>query len=371
MTTGRNLVVCLDGTSNEPETGATNVARMYDVVEKSDDQLVYYDPGVGTMGSRAAVTQIGLAVSRVAGLAAGYGIRENIEEAYTWLSRTYQHGDQIYVFGFSRGAYTARALTGMLRTVGLLRRGTENLVPYAIKLYAQTGPRTAGTSADDATKEAERKFWRLREEFKRQFGHPDFPAAFDENRQPQEQVHFLGVWDTVKSVGWLNLKARIEMARWPFTANVTNIGIARHALAIDERRRPFKEYRFRQDLVDRDDDRFQEMWFAGEHSDVGGQFPDDHQLSDIAFAWLVKEASTAGITIDEGRYHYLLGEDIADELPADRALGRIHTNSWAWMLAGGWRSRPIRPTDSIHSSVLHRIEMTKDSAKPYRPRLPR
>ena len=74
MTDSRNLVVCLDGTNNEPESGATNVARMYDVAEKNDGQLVYYDPGVGTMGSRAAVTQVGLAFSRLAGLAAGYGI---------------------------------------------------------------------------------------------------------------------------------------------------------------------------------------------------------------------------------------------------------------------------------------------------------
>ena len=106
----RRLVVCLDGTNNEPEHGATNVARIYEIATKSDNQLVYYDPGVGTMGARATVTQLGQALTRVAGLVAGYGIRDNIEEAYTWLSRQYQKGDQIYVFGFSRGAYTARAL---------------------------------------------------------------------------------------------------------------------------------------------------------------------------------------------------------------------------------------------------------------------
>jgi uncharacterized protein (DUF2235 family) len=370
MTDSRNLVVCLDGTNNEPESGTTNVARMYDVAEKNDGQLVYYDPGVGTMGSRAAITQVGLAFSRLAGLAAGYGIRDNIEEAYTWLSRTYQQGDQIYVFGFSRGAYTARALTGMLRTVGLLRRGTENLVPYAMKLYAQSGPRRS-QNPDDTTKDAERKFWKMRAEFKRQFGHPDFPDAFDENRQPQEQVHFLGVWDTVKSVGWLNLKARFEMARWPFTANVVNVGTARHAMAIDENRRPYKEYRFRKDLVDRPDDRYQEMWFAGVHSDVGGQFPDDHKLSDIAYSWMVKEARASGLAVNEDRYEYLLGEGIEKELPPEHALGRIHTNPKVWVLAGGWHNRQIRPTDPVHPSVLHRIAATANDAKPYRPDLNR
>jgi uncharacterized protein (DUF2235 family) len=372
MANTRKLVVCLDGTNNEPETGTTNVARIYDVAAKTDQQLVYYDPGVGTMGSRAAVTPVGLEASRFAGLIAGAGIRENIEEAYTWLSRNYQLGDQIYVFGFSRGAYTARALTGMLRTVGLLRRGTENLVPYAMKLYAKSGPRKAGSkNPDPATKEAEAKFWGLRSEFKRQFGHPDFPDAFDVQGQPQEQVRFLGVWDTVKSVGWLNLKARIEIASWPFTANVVNIGTARHAMAIDERRKPYGINRFRRELVDRPDDRYQEMWFAGVHSDVGGQFP-DHKLSDIAFAWMANEAKGADLHINEERYLELLGVNLGQELPVDYALGQIHTNEKVWWLAGfGWKERKIRAIDPVHPSVLRRIEMTKKCRDPYRPKLNR
>src|SRR5262249_402963 len=134
----RNLVVCLDGTSNEPETGFTNVARMFDVAEKGPAQLVYYDPGVGTMGAPGAITPWGKALTRVAGMGAGYGIRDNIEQAYTWLAHQYRSGDRIFVFGFSRGAYTARALTGILRTVGLLHADADNLVPYAIKLYAKS-----------------------------------------------------------------------------------------------------------------------------------------------------------------------------------------------------------------------------------------
>jgi uncharacterized protein (DUF2235 family) len=112
----RNLVVCLDGTSNEPETGATNVARIYDLSIKDADQLVYYDPGVGTMGARSATTPVGQALTRAAGLVVGYGVRDNIAEAYTWLMNHYRAGDRVMVFGFSRGAYTALALTGMLRT---------------------------------------------------------------------------------------------------------------------------------------------------------------------------------------------------------------------------------------------------------------
>ena len=160
------------------------------------------------MGARGAVTATGKKVTRVAGLVVGFGVKDNIEEAYTWLSANYERGDRIFVFGFSRGAYTARALTGMLRTVGLLRPGADNLTPYALKLYAQHGP-------ENPTPEQETEFFRPRRLFNERFGNPDFPNPFNPH---VHQVKFLGVWDTVKTIGWLNLKAQFEQARWPFDA---------------------------------------------------------------------------------------------------------------------------------------------------------
>lgn len=197
--THRNLVLCLDGTANEPESGSTNVARLFDLAVKDDSQLTYYDPGVGTMGARGAVTRLGKTATRWAGLIGGHGVKENLEEAYTFLMQNYRRGDRIFVIGFSRGAYTGRALTGMLRTVGLLRPGTENLVPYAVKLYAASGPK---------------------------------------------------------------------------------------------------------------------------------------------------------------------------DMTEDRALGVIHPNEKAWWLLGGWRTRPVRPTDSVHPSVRYRIEHTAGGDNPYGPALP-
>jgi uncharacterized protein (DUF2235 family) len=362
----RNLVVCLDGTTNEPETGFTNVARMFDVAEKSARQLTYYDPGVGTIGAQAAITPWGKALTRAAGMVAGYGIRDNIEEAYTWLAHQYRVGDRIFVFGFSRGAYTARALTGMLRTVGLLHPDADNMVPYAVKLYAKSGKMPdPGKKPDAKAKQAEKAFWKLRRDFRERFGNSDFPNAFDTQHK---QVQFLGVWDTVKFVGWLNLKARIEVARWPFTANLDNVATARHALAIDERRRPFAEYRFRADAVKKSAGRFQELWFAGVHGDVGGQNRDDDKLPDIAFSWMVKQAVAEGFAVDAKRYRRLVGVDICEELPAERALGLIRPNSRWWLLAGGRPRRRIRPHDVLHPSVLYRVGATNEADKPYRPK---
>ena len=151
----RNLVICLDGTRNELEMRSTNVVRVYDIAVKDGRQLAYYDPGVGTMGARAAVTRTGKRLTQVAGLAAGYGVKENVAEAYRFLMDNYQAGDQIYVFGFSRGAYTARVLAGLLRTVGLLRPHAGNLIPYALKLYTKTGKK-------NHTKEQDTRYWALR-----------------------------------------------------------------------------------------------------------------------------------------------------------------------------------------------------------------
>ena len=356
---GRNLVLCMDGTSNEPETDTTNVARVFEAATKDDTQLVYYDPGVGTMGARGAVTPLGRRATRAAGLVAGFGVKDNIEEAYSWLMERWQPGDQIHLFGFSRGAYTARALAGMLRTVGLLRPGAENLVPYALKLYANSGK-------DDPTDDEEKEFWRVRSGFTTKFGDPRFPSPFDKN---QKQVHFLGVWDTVKSVGWLNWKARFEQARWPFTAKLPNVEIARHALAIDERRRPFPAYRFDPDVVEASDGKFVEMWFAGVHSDVGGQYA-DHRLSDLAFLWMVDEARKAGLQVDENAVHRLVDVRWNQPLPDELYQGKLHQNPKKWVLAGGWRSRHVLPGDDVHPSVQQRIDFTAGTRAPYRPRLP-
>lgn len=354
---GRNLLVCLDGTRNEPETGATNVVRLYAMAVKDETQRAYYDPGVGTMGARGATTQLGKALTRVSGLVMGHGIQDNIEEAYHWLMESYQPGDRIFVVGFSRGAYTALALTGMLRTVGLLSRGADNLIPYAMKLYAQSGK-------EHPTEAEEKEFWQVREDFNQKFGNPEFPSRF------APQVDFLGVWDTVKSVGWFNVRARFQQARWPFTRIVSNVSCGRLALALDENRRPYGEYRFDADAVAEKPGRLQEMWFAGVHSDVGGQFPDDHKLSDIALGWMADEAMAAGLRIDPDAYENLVGVPPGMQLPPANALGKIHHNSSLWALAGfGWHRRTVRPGDRLHPSVLQRVEATAGGASPYRPDL--
>jgi len=130
----KNIVICCDGTGNEFGAQNSNVVKLYKTLVCNDAQIAYYHPGVGTMGARNALTRIGKWWTQVIGLAFGYGISDNVADAYQFLMREFEPGDELYMFGFSRGAYTARALCGMLHIVGLLTKGNEALIPYAIRM---------------------------------------------------------------------------------------------------------------------------------------------------------------------------------------------------------------------------------------------
>jgi uncharacterized protein (DUF2235 family) len=131
----KNLVVCCDGTGNEFGDTNSNVVKLYSVLEEPPQQATYYHPGLGTMGSRLALTRLVRWWTKVIGLAFGYGLMDNIADAYIFLMREFEPGDRVFIFGFSRGAYTARALAAFLHMFGLIRRGNEGLVPYALRRF--------------------------------------------------------------------------------------------------------------------------------------------------------------------------------------------------------------------------------------------
>jgi uncharacterized protein (DUF2235 family) len=349
----KNIVICLDGTAAEPESGQTNVARTFDMLVKDPDrQATYYDPGVGTMGARSATTRMGKLLTRIGGLAFGHGIQDNVAEAYAFLMQVYEPGDLIYLFGFSRGAYTARALAGLLRTVGLLEPGATNLVPYALKLFT-------GAPRPGASQKKRDKFWADVQSWNNTFGNPGFERF-------AKPVHFLGAWDTVKFVGWFNILGQFRQAKWPFTWNVKGVAHGRHAVSIDERRRYYAEYRFDDtELADPSRD-LRELWFAGGHSDVGGGF-ESHELADLALMWMVDEAVSLGLLVRPPKYRKHLNSGQGQPLPPGHATGPMHLAGIAWFLLGaGWRNRKIPTGSHVHRSVQTRAG---DPQLHYRPRL--
>jgi len=204
----KNIVVCCDGTGNEFGAQNSNVIKLYKMLVCNESQIAYYHPGVGTMGSRSALTGIGKWWTKVIGLAFGYGISDNVADAYEFLMRMFEPGDDVYVFGFSRGAYTARCLCGMLHALGLLTQGNEGLIPYAIRMIKKQ-PIDFHVAAD-------------------------FKKTFSRECKP----HFVGVWDTVSSVGWV-----YNAVRFPFTTVARNpdLAVIRHAVSIDKRRAFFRQ----------------------------------------------------------------------------------------------------------------------------------
>ena len=329
---GKNIVVCLDGTNNQLQAANnTNVVRLFDLLklDEPDQQVAYYDPGVGTFSSPAAWSPPARIASRYAGLAFGAGLRENLGQAYSYLMSTYEPGDQIFVFGFSRGAYNARALTGMLDLFGAFRAGSENMVPYAVNAYARQ-------QSDPAFFEGLRMY----------------AETHDINRFGHTPVHFVGLWDTVKSAGTLT-----RQLHWPFTLQLPHAHTIRHAVAIDEIRRPYAHYPLNPPNpnhlnVDLEQD-LREVWFSGVHSDVGGVFATGTRLSDIPLKWIADEAVKAGLLVRPIRYAQMSALDGVDP------TGPWHKMSWVWQLLGPGR-RTLPAAAQIHASVRERVEKDPD-----------
>jgi uncharacterized protein (DUF2235 family) len=277
----RNLVLCCDGTNNEFGPRNTNVVRLIQALDRDPIvQRLYYDPGLGTLPEPGTWTSLSKMVSKLYGLAFGAGLAWKVGEAYTYLMNSWEPGDRVFLFGFSRGAYTARVLAGLLHQVGLLPRGNQNLVPYVIRLFKGTR-----TGKEDS------RYWKLCGEFRRTFSR-QVPGSKDERRF---QVHFLGLWDTVSSVGWA-----WDPTSYPFTRHNPSVDVIRHAVSVDERRAFF-----RQNLMEPDGEQdFQEVWFPGVHCDVGGGYPDtieEGRLWRLPFEWVIIEAKKAGLLVNPER----------------------------------------------------------------------
>src|SRR5262249_6629471 len=256
----KNLVICCDGTGEEFGDNNSNVVKIYSVLENSDRQFTYYHPGLGTMASALARGRLGRLWSKLKGLAFGAGLMDNLSDAYIFLMNQYEDGDTVFLFGFSRGAYTVRALAAFLHMFGLIRKGNQSLVPYAIRRF-QTRVRTKHSVEIDQ----------------------GFKNTFSRECRP----HFLGVWDTVSSVGWI-----YDPLHLPFTRQNPDVQICRHAVSIDERRCQFRHNLW----VTSPGQDSKQLWFAGTHCDVGGGLAShDSGLSDIALRWMLDEAIKSGL----------------------------------------------------------------------------
>ena len=302
----KNIIICCDGTGNEYGNKNTNVVKLFDIIEKvSEKQIAYYDPGVGTLSAPGVFTKPMKFISKLSGLAFGFGITRNIEDAYEYLMDKYEEGDYVYLFGFSRGAFTVRALAGMLHKCGLLEKGSNNLIPYATRMY--------------------------------RYGSIDIADGFKRTFSRECKPHFVGVWDTVKSIGLFIPR------RFPNALLNTDVNVGIQALSIDEKRSKFRPNLW--EVVEDVNQYIRQVWFAGVHSDVGGSYKESG-LSDVALKWLIDEALKHGLIINEGKYSQIKPN------PEDK----LHNSLLPFWWILGWKRRKIVNDSLIHHSVYERIE---------------
>ena len=325
----KRIVICADGTWNRPEEDLekdfpTNVLRLARAIKPfASDQLpqqVFYDWGVGSYHDK------------VVGGATGKGLHKNIVDNYRYIVQNYAPRDDIYLFGFSRGAYTVRCLCGLINNCGIIKRPDARLIQAAFEHYKKPGAAYAPEGSRSIR-------------FRQAHSHPS------------REVKFVGVWDTVGAMGipFSFLGLFDDKDEFYDTKIGPNVRIARHAMAIDELRADFEPtVWFPRENLD-----LKQVWFAGAHSDVGGSYPPDPGgwlLSDFALEWMMGEAKKAGLTLEP----FLKGR------LKPKATATLHVSRRSYYRI---KKKVFRPIDHGKDKVLiHRsVKERWDRDKSYRP----
>ncbi len=347
----RNLVVCCDGTGNvfDVSPRASNVVKLASVLINNDQQMVYYDPGVGTPDGLGDKIDQGFSarLQKLVGLGLGDGVNRNIVQAYQFLVDHYQGPqDRIWLFGFSRGAFTARAVSGLIELFGILRPNMHNLMGTVLRLYYMR---------DLADRKA------AIEKFRRMFALPP--------RTSTPLIHFIGVWDTVESVGLGGVLGKSITSSPSLKPSVAH---ARHAVALDELRNAYTPRLYTPSYL-HGAQTLKQVWFAGAHADVGGGYGHDGPgikslLSNTPLNWMLGEAHTLGLQLQAPLI------DVQNFFPEDPVLSPLHNeareNPWWYLTGVGPRNGSIERfglADNepllIHRSVYERMQNRAD----YRP----
>lgn len=317
----KRIIICSDGTWNKPEEDLTkdfptNVLKFSRAIKPVDDkgvaQTVFYDWGIGSYHDK------------IGGGGFGAGLDKNIMDGYRYIVHNYDVGDEIFLFGFSRGAYTVRCLAGLINNCSILKKEHENKITEAYTLY-----KNPEVKPDDETSQA----------FRAKYSHAQ-----------KTPVHFVGVWDTVGALGLPKSVFGFIKDKHLFYDNKIGsiIKTARHALSIDEKRKDFEPTIWEQDWEKKVD--LKQVWFAGVHSDVGGSYPPDkngHVLSDIPMMWMKKEAEKQNLQFQPHIENVVLNPT-AKQNKEESLLYKML----------GLSARKIVPGTYIHQSVKTRFETT-------------
>jgi uncharacterized protein (DUF2235 family) len=326
----KRIVICADGTWNKPEknlkkdipSNVLKIARaIQPIAEDQTPQQVFYDWGVGSY------------YDPIIGGATGKGVHKNIMDDYRYIVQNYSPGDELYLFGFSRGAYTVRCLCGLIYNCGIVKRADAAHIQAAFNHYKKPGSAYAPEGANSIA-------------FRERYSHPS------------REVRFVGVWDTVGALGIpISFLGLFDDEDEFYDSKLgKNVRIARHALAIDEHRSDFEPTIW----TPRENMDIQQVWFCGSHSDVGGGAykPDKNgSLSDIPLLWMAQQAQIAGLSLERH-----LEENIKI-----KATATLHNSRRHFYRIKEKYNRPIRHGKG--KTLIHRsVKARWDAQANYRPK---
>lgn len=327
----KNIVIFSDGTGQEGGEGAdTNIYKLFNMIEdRTSQQISFYDRGLGT-GWRKITGNVG-----------GAGISKNILECYTFIFENFEAGDQIYLFGFSRGAATVRSLSSFIHYFGIMPKSRPELIKKAYKIY------------------------KFKDEFRRKTKAKKFVST---HHTMWTRIKFLGCYDTVAALGLPNSKPISKLINkipgfqhkfhnFKLSESVEN---AYQALAIDEERKTFHPILWDADVLDYQ--AIKQVWFCGMHTDVGGGY-DEQELSDIPFDWMKNMAVGHGLIIWP-RNSVSIHGDVNGQMHNSRG------NGWTKYYRKKQRFWDSNRTDRpiVHKSVLLRNKnVNNNDNPPYKP----
>jgi uncharacterized protein (DUF2235 family) len=314
----KKIIFCCDGTWDSPQND-TNVYTLYNAITTPLTQVKHYDSGVGTDGTP---------LEQIAGGAFGDGLFQKIKDGYTYIFQEYEQGDDIFIFGFSRGAYTARSLAGMIAVCGIPTANFDNnMVNAAFNAY------------------------------RNHKSDPSLLVTFNAQYAPFDaKIKMVGVWDTVGALGIPAIFGQVDPVKYGFldTSLHPDVLNAYQALAIDERRQEFPPTLWIPPVPPVAGQVLEQVWFSGVHCDVGGGYPETG-LSDITLGWMMSKAVNLGLEVDPNAWAHF------SSLDATYPLDLIH-ESWnmLWLFP---RLRTIATDSTLGNSVVIRCEYDT----PYQP----
>lgn len=350
----KNIVILCDGTGQIGGKGAsTNVYKFFNMLEdRTPNQVVYYDPGIGTdlLGKFAQIF--------------GIGFKRNVLQCYKFLFDHFEAGDNIYLLGFSRGAATVRSLATFIEMFGVLPMSRKDLINEAFRIYKM---RTGNEDHAHMAFDDKQKIWNRRELAAKEF--------VEKHHTMWTRVKFLGVWDTVAALGgsghWLSM---ITDKLFPHRFHNFSLGPgvdhARHAISIDDERKTFHPVVWDALPDDPKHDRLKQVWFCGVHTDVGGGY-DEPELAYFSLDWMIRESKAKGIRFYENSSEWkrYLEMKKREEIDIDTLINGVMHNEQSGFIGKLYKREPRswntrNGAITIHRSVVKRMRNNRNLENP-------